>query len=68
MEGRHALHPVPTGPPPRLLKAIPQIPLAHVWETLPPPGRKRTLLTLTRLIAQQLPSPRAGKEVNHERP
>ena len=54
-------------PPPRTLKTGQQIPLAGLWEALPQSHRDRTLLTLSRVVAQQLPRPPAGKEVAHDR-
>ena len=40
--------------------------LTHLWQTLAPAAREQTLRTLSRVLAQQLPRPTAGKEGSHE--
>ena len=47
--------PRPGQSPPRTLKPSQRIPLTHLWEALPQSDRDRTLLTLSRVVAQQLP-------------
>ena len=54
--------------PPRSPKASPRIPLTHLWQALPQAERDRTLLTLSKIVAKQLPRPPAGKEADHEGP
>ena len=41
--------------------------LVQLWEVLPPTTRQNVLQTLSRVIAQQLPTPPTGQEVLHER-
>ena len=53
--------------PPATLKPNQTIPLTHLWEALPQSDRDRTLLTLSRVVALQIPRPPVGKEVDHER-
>ena len=55
-------------PPPRPPQPTRRVPLTRLWETLSPADRSRTLLTLSRVVAQQLPRPPARKEADHERP
>ena len=60
---RHApARPVPPAP----LKSAPRILLAHLWQALPQPHRDRTLLLLSRVVAQQLPGRPVNKEVDHD--
>ena len=54
--------------PPRTAEAGQRIPPTQLWQALPQSDRDRTLLTLSRVVAQQLPRPPADKEVDHERP
>lgn len=61
-------HTEPGPVPPHTLKPNQRIPLGKLWEALPKSDRDRTLLTLSRVVAQQIPRPPAGKEVDHERP
>ena len=61
-------HTPPGQSPPRPLKPAPRLPLTHLWQALPQADRHRTLLTLSRVVAQQLPRPPADKEADHERP
>jgi len=42
--------------------------LTRLWQVLPQADRHRTLLTLSRIVAQQLPRPPADKEAEHELP
>jgi hypothetical protein len=37
-----------------------------MWETLPEETRRRTLITLSRIVAQQVQPPPSEKEVTHE--
>lgn len=53
--------------PPRSLKPGQRTPFTHLWEALPQSERDRMLLTLSRVVAQQLPRSPAGKEGDHER-
>ena len=55
-------------PPPRRLKPSQPFRPTPLWQTLPQSCRDRTLLTLARVLAQQLQSPSAGKEGDHEHP
>ena len=52
--------------PPRPLKGRSPKPPTQLWDALNQSDRDRTLLTLSRVLAQQLPRLRAGKEVDHE--
>jgi hypothetical protein len=54
-------------PPPRTLAEGTCVELAQLWEVLPPTTRQRVLQALSRVIAQQLPTPPKGKEALHER-
>ena len=57
----------PTCPvPPRRAEPTRRVPLTHLWQTLTQADRHRTLLTLSRIVAQQLPRPPADKEADHE--
>ena len=58
----HPARPVPPAP----LKSNRRVSLAHLWQALPQSDRQRTLLTLSRIVAQQLPRPPADKEADHE--
>ena len=53
---------------PRLTRESPtkKIVLSRMWETLPEETRRRTLMTLSRIVAQQQPPPSQEKEVTHE--
>ncbi|HEY9855122.1 MAG TPA: hypothetical protein V6D05_05240 [Stenomitos sp.] len=42
--------------------------LTQLWQALPQSDRDRTLLTLSRVVAQRLPRPPVAKEVDHDRP
>jgi len=53
--------------PPRTLAEGTCVELAQLWEVLPPTTRQNVLQTLSRVIAQQLPTPPTGQEVLHER-
>src|SRR5262249_27808519 len=53
----HATPPSPLRPPPRPPQPTRRGPLTRLWKTLPPADRSRTLLTLSRIVAQQLPRP-----------
>jgi len=54
-------------PPPRPAEPTRRIPLTRLWQVLPEGDRYRALLTLSRIVAQQLPRPPAGREADHER-
>jgi hypothetical protein len=61
-------------PTPRKTESPPRIPqqgacveLAQLWAVLSPTTRQDALQTLSRVIAQQLPTPKTGQEVMHER-
>ncbi len=41
--------------------------LAQLWTVLPAATRQNVLQLLSRVIAQQLPTPKTGQEVVHER-
>ena len=41
--------------------------LSELWTVLTPTTRRNVLQTLSRIIAQQLPTPATGQEVLHER-
>jgi hypothetical protein len=41
--------------------------LAQLWTVLSPATRQHVLQSLSRVIAQQLPTPETGQEVLHER-
>jgi hypothetical protein len=66
MEDRHAKPSRPSSPPPRPLKSNRRVSLTHLWQVLPQSDRQRTLLTLSRIVAQQLRRPPADKEADHE--
>ena len=59
---------------PRLRTVPPPPPVAHslqispqqIWATLPAEPRRKTLQTLSRLVAQQLDDPHSLQEVSHE--
>ena len=53
---------VPPAPP----EPTRRVPLTQLWQALPQADRHRALLTLSRIVAQQLPRPPAGKEADHE--
>ena len=40
--------------------------LAQLWTVLSPTTRQDVLQTLSRVVAQQLPTPKTGQEVVHE--
>jgi hypothetical protein len=40
--------------------------LQQIWATLPAEQRRKTLQTLSRIVAQQLCNPRRPQEVSHE--
>ena len=52
--------------PPRPPEPTRRVPLTRLWQALPEADRQRTLLTLSRIVAQQLPRPPAEKEADHE--
>jgi hypothetical protein len=43
-----------------------KIALNRMWESLPEERRRRALITLRRIITQQIPLPRSEEEVAHE--
>jgi len=44
------------------------IALGRLWDAIPDSDREQMLRTLSRIVAQQMPSPpRGGKEVDHEK-
>jgi hypothetical protein len=53
-------------PPPRPRKPRRRVSLARLWQALPRSDQRRTLLTLSRVVAQQLPRPPADKEADNE--
>ena len=53
--------------PPRLPAEGTCVELAQLWTILSPTTRQNVLQTLSRVIAQQLPTPKTGLEVVHER-
>ncbi len=61
-------HRPPSPVPPRPLEPTRRVPLTRLWQVLPQADRHRTLLTLSRIVAQQLPRPPADKEADHELP
>ena len=65
-ECRHAQTSAPDSPPPPPAALSPQITLLQLWATLPDEPRRKTLQTLSRLVAQQLHDPRRPQEVSHE--
>ncbi len=52
--------------PPRPRKGHSLTPPTRFWNALSQPDRDRTLLTLCRVLAQQLPGLRTEKEVDRE--
>ena len=59
--------PQPGPVPPRLQASpSPQITPPQLWVTLPTEHRRKTLQTLSRLVAQQLHAPRSPREGSHE--
>jgi hypothetical protein len=52
--------------PPRPLKGRSPTPLTQLWKALTQSDRDRMLLTLSRVLAQQLPGLRTGKKVDRE--
>ena len=54
-------------PPPRLPAEGMCVELSELWTVLTPTTRRNVLQTLSRIIAQQLPTPATGQEVLHER-
>ena len=52
--------------PPRPPEPTQRVPLTRLWQALPQADRHRTLRTLSRIVAQQLPRPPADKEADHE--
>ena len=52
--------------PPAPAEPTRRVPLTQLWQALPQADRHRTLLTLSRIVAQQLPRPPADKEADHE--
>jgi hypothetical protein len=65
MEDHHATSWFLFSPPPRPLKPT-RLLLTHLWQALPQANRHQTLLTLSRIVARQLPKPPADKEADHE--
>ncbi len=53
--------------PPRLSAEGTCVELAQLWTVLSPTTRQNVLQTLSRVVAQQLPTPKTGQEVVHER-
>ena len=43
-----------------------RVTLEQVWQTLPEVNRREALLTLSRIVAQQIFPPQDSKEVRHE--
>jgi hypothetical protein len=43
-----------------------KIALNQMWEALPEEKRRRTLITLSRIVMQQMQLPRSQEEVTHE--
>jgi hypothetical protein len=56
---RPSAPPLPAAPNPGLTPS-------QLWHTLTPQARLKTLHTLSRLLAQQLPTSPAAREVTHE--
>ena len=54
-------------PPPRTLAEGTCVELAQLWTMLPPTTRHDILQTMSRVVAQQLPTPTTGQEVLDER-
>ncbi len=54
-------------PPPRLSAEGTCVELSQLWTVLSPTTRQHVLQTLSRVVAQQLPTPKTGQEVMHER-
>ena len=52
--------------PPAPAEAAPTRLTGSLWQALPRSDRQRTLLTLSRVVAQQLPRPPADKEADNE--
>ena len=52
-------------PPPRPPAPRQRRPVTRLWQALPQADRQRALLTLSRIVAQHLPRPPAGKEAGH---
>ena len=54
--------------PPRRTKQPARVPLNRLWLALPDENRRRTLQTLSRVVAQQVASLPSIPEVTHEKP
>ena len=52
--------------PPRLPAEGTCVELCNSWTALSPTTRQSVLQTLSRVVAQQLPTPKTGQEVLHE--
>ena len=56
----------PGSVPPASSSSQPPANPAAVWATLPDEHRRKTLQTLSRIVAQQLQTTRSPQEVSHE--
>jgi hypothetical protein len=65
-ECRHAQTPTPDSPPPPPAALSPQLTPQQIWMTLPAEHRRKTLQTLSRIVAHQLYDPHNPPEVSHE--
>ena len=54
-------------PPPRTLTEGTCLELSQLWTMLTPTTRQDVLQTLSRIVAQQIPTPTTGEEVLDER-
>jgi hypothetical protein len=58
--------PLKISPPPPPATPNPPLTPQQIWATLPDEHRRKTLQTLSRIVAQQLQTTRSPQEVSHE--